>query len=98
MRMRELTPTQLSAVPCPTCGVAAGQRCLLHSGALRSESHVDRRLAAAEAIEAKRYERLLSREAKYRRAQSLGKRGKGAIGAPPTNMKHPKQTHPYPNP
>jgi CRP/FNR family transcriptional regulator, cyclic AMP receptor protein len=42
---------QVSSVPCPTCGVAAGQRCLLHSGALRSEPHVDRRLSAIEAIE-----------------------------------------------
>src|SRR6266850_5908185 len=64
MRMRDLTPTQLSSVCCPTCGVPAGQRCLLHSGALRSESHVDRKLAAAEAIEAKR----------YRRTQSFAKR------------------------
>ena len=33
MRMRELTLTQLSSVPCPSCGVAAGQHCLLRSGA-----------------------------------------------------------------
>jgi hypothetical protein len=60
MRMKDLTPTQLSSVPCPTCGVAAGKRCLLHSGALRSELHIDRRLSAAEAIEAQRYERIQS--------------------------------------
>jgi hypothetical protein len=66
MRIKDLTPTQLQSVPCPTCGVPAGKRCVLHSGALRSESHVDRKLAAAEAIEAKR----------HRRTQSLAKRGK----------------------
>jgi hypothetical protein len=51
MKKRELTPEQLSSVPCPTCGVAVGERCVLHSGAPRSEPHVDRKLAAAEAIE-----------------------------------------------
>ena len=60
MRMKDLTPEQLSSVPCPTCGVAAGKRCLLHSGALRTESHVDRKLFAAEAIETKRYQRTQS--------------------------------------
>jgi len=54
MRMRDLTPTQLSSVRCPTCGVPAGEGCVLHSGALRSESHVDRKLAAAGAIETKK--------------------------------------------
>ena len=49
-----MTPKQLSAVPCSTCGVAAGKRCVLHSGALRGEPHVDRRLTAAEAVEMKR--------------------------------------------
>ena len=66
MRIKDLTPAQLRSVPCPTCGVPAGKRCVLHSGALRSESHVDRKLAAAEAAEAKR----------HRRAPSLAKRGK----------------------
>src|SRR5260370_8520978 len=51
MRMTDMTPKQLSAVPCSTCGVAAGKRCVLHSGALRAEPHVDRRLTAAEAVE-----------------------------------------------
>src|SRR5258708_39610815 len=46
MRMRELTLKQLTAVPCPTCEVAPGKRCLLHSGAPRSEPHVDRKLSA----------------------------------------------------
>jgi len=82
MRMKDLSPTQLSTVRCPTCGVPAGLRCVLHSGALRSESHVDRKLAAADAVEAKRFQRTQSREAnKYRRSQALAKRGKGG---PPT--------------
>ena len=53
MKKKELTPKQLSSVPCPTCGVSAGERCVLHSGALRSEPHVERKFAAAEAIEGK---------------------------------------------
>ncbi len=55
--MRDLTLKQLSSVSCPTCGVAPGRRCLLHSGGLRSEPHVDRKLAAAEAIETRRIPR-----------------------------------------
>jgi hypothetical protein len=51
MKMRDLTAKQLIAVPCPTCGAAAGERCVLHSGAPRSEPHVDRKLSAAEVIE-----------------------------------------------
>jgi hypothetical protein len=54
MKMKDLTPEQLSSVPCPTCGVAAGERCVLHSGSLRSEPHLDRKLSAAEAMEKKR--------------------------------------------
>jgi len=57
MRMNELTPKQFSSVPCPTCGVAAGMRCLLHSGAPRVDAHIDRKLTAAEAIETKRLPR-----------------------------------------
>src|SRR6516165_6413079 len=51
MKKRNLNRKQLSSVPCPKCGVTAGQRCVLHSGALRSEPHVDRKLSAIEAIE-----------------------------------------------
>jgi hypothetical protein len=51
MKRKELTPDQVSSVPCPTCGVAVGEGCVLHSGAPRSEPHVDRKFAAAEAIE-----------------------------------------------
>lgn len=54
MRMIDMTSKQLSAVPCPRCGAATGERCLLHSGALRADPHVDRRLSAIEAVEIKR--------------------------------------------
>jgi hypothetical protein len=54
MKMKDLTPKLVLSVPCPTCGVDSGQRCLLHAGGLRSEPHVDRKLAAIEAIETKR--------------------------------------------
>jgi len=57
MRMTDLTTKQLSSVSCPTCGVAPGERCLLHSGAPRTEPHLDRKLSAAEAIETKRIPR-----------------------------------------
>ena len=55
--MKGLTNTQLSAVPCPTCGVPAGHRCVLHSGAPRFEPHTDRKLVAAEALAKKRRKR-----------------------------------------
>jgi len=50
MRMNDMTPKLFHSVRCPTCGVHAGMRCLLHSGRLRNE-HVDRKLAAIEAVE-----------------------------------------------
>jgi hypothetical protein len=53
MNKHALTPRQASSVPCPTCGVGIGERCVLHSGAPRSEAHVDRKLAAAEALDKK---------------------------------------------
>ncbi|MHB8410479.1 MAG: zinc finger domain-containing protein [Candidatus Acidiferrales bacterium] len=53
MKKKELTPKQLSAVPCPTCGVAAGESCVLHSGGARSEAHVERKLSAIEALQKK---------------------------------------------
>jgi len=54
MRMTHLTPKQLSSVPCPSCGAAAGHLCELHTGRLRVEPHLDRKLAAVEAVETKR--------------------------------------------
>jgi hypothetical protein len=52
VRMTDLTPQLLLAVPCPTCGVDAGKHCLLHTGELSPDPHIDRKLDAAEAIEA----------------------------------------------
>jgi hypothetical protein len=54
MKKSELTPKQVASVRCPTCGVPAGKCCVMHSGAPRSESHVDRKFAAIEASERKR--------------------------------------------
>jgi len=51
MKKSELTLKQVSAIPCPTCGVAIGMPCVLHSGGKRLEPHVDRKLAAIEALE-----------------------------------------------
>jgi hypothetical protein len=53
MKKSELTLKHVSAVPCPTCGVAIGMPCVLHSGRKRLEPHVDRKLAAIEALEGK---------------------------------------------
>ncbi len=66
VRMQDLSLERFSSVPCLPHGVTAGKRCRLHSDALRSESHIDTKLSAPEAIEAKR----------YRRTQSLAERGK----------------------
>ena len=51
--MTDLTPQLFLAVPCPTCGVDAGKDCVLNEGGLRSDPHIDRKLDAAQAIEAK---------------------------------------------
>jgi hypothetical protein len=55
MKTTELTRKQLSSVPCPTCGVSAGQRCVLVTGAPRKGPHVNRKLAATEVVEAERF-------------------------------------------
>jgi len=55
--MEDLTPKQLLSVPCPTCGVDAGSRCLLRSGAPRAEPHVDRKLSAADVVDRKKERR-----------------------------------------
>lgn len=44
----EMDAKRWLAFACPSCGVAAVQPCLSHSGALRSESHIDRKLSAME--------------------------------------------------
>jgi hypothetical protein len=48
VKTRELTPKQIRSVACNTCGAAIGERCELHTGALRTEPHRERKLAAAE--------------------------------------------------
>jgi hypothetical protein len=53
MKKSELTLKQVSAVPCPTCGVAIGLPCVLHSSGKRLGPHVDRKLVAIEAFEVK---------------------------------------------
>jgi len=53
VKTKELTPKQILSVPCITCGAAVGEVCELHTGAPRTEPHRDRKLAAAEAAEAK---------------------------------------------
>jgi hypothetical protein len=53
MRKSELTPKQVSSVACPTCGVAAGRRCVMASGIPRTRPHVDRKFATIEVIETK---------------------------------------------
>jgi hypothetical protein len=57
VKTKELTLKQMLAVPCPTCGAAIGEGCELHTGALRTEPHRDRKLSAAEAVETKRSKR-----------------------------------------
>jgi len=52
MKTKDLTPKQILSVPCPTCGAAIKEACELYSGALRAEPHRDRKLSAAEAVEA----------------------------------------------
>jgi hypothetical protein len=54
MRMKDVGPKLFLSVRCPTCKVGSGKRCLLLSGGLRTESHIDRKLAAMEAVEQKR--------------------------------------------
>jgi len=53
VKTRELTAEEILSLPCTTCGAAVGEPCGLHTGALRSEPHRDRKLSAAEAVETK---------------------------------------------
>lgn len=57
VKSRELTAKQILSVPCPTCGAAMKEVCELNTGAPRTEPHRDRKLNAAEAIEARRAKR-----------------------------------------
>jgi len=52
VKTKELTAKQISSVPCTTCGAAVGEACELHTGAPRTEPHRDRKLSAAETLEA----------------------------------------------
>jgi hypothetical protein len=58
VKTKELTPKQILSVPCPTCGAALEEGCVLHTGARRTEPHRDRKLSAAEAVETKASKRL----------------------------------------
>ena len=53
VKCKELTPKQILSVPCPTCGAAIEEVCELHTGDPRTEPHRDRKLDAADAVEAK---------------------------------------------
>jgi hypothetical protein len=53
VKIKDLTLKQIQSVPCPTCGAAIEKACELHTGALRTEPHRDRKLSAAEAVETK---------------------------------------------
>ncbi len=52
VKTKELTPKQILSVPCTICGAAVEEVCELHTGAPRTEPHRDRKLSAAEAVEA----------------------------------------------
>ena len=53
VKTKELTLKQVFSVPCPTCGATTEEPCELHTGAPRTEPHRDRKLSAAEAVEAR---------------------------------------------
>jgi hypothetical protein len=58
VKTKELTLKQILSVPCPTCGAALEEGCVLHTGARRTEPHRDRKLSAADAVETKTSKRL----------------------------------------
>jgi hypothetical protein len=45
---KELSPEQILAIRCPTCGAAPGKKCVLTTGKPRTDPHRDRRLIAAD--------------------------------------------------
>lgn len=53
VKAKDLTTKQILAVPCTTCGAAIGEVCELNTGDPRTEPHRDRKLSAADAVEAK---------------------------------------------
>jgi hypothetical protein len=46
--MKKLSPKQVLAVRCPTCGAKPGEKCELSTGLPRNSPHRDRRLDAIE--------------------------------------------------
>ena len=44
----KLSPAQMLAVSCPTCGAEPGEKCKLASGQPRNDPHRDRRVIAKE--------------------------------------------------
>jgi hypothetical protein len=57
VKCKELTTKQILSVPCPTCGAATKEVCELNTGTARTEPHRDRKLNAADAVEASRRKR-----------------------------------------
>jgi hypothetical protein len=51
VKTKELTLKQIFSVSCPTCGAAKEEACELHTGAMGTEPHRDRKLSPAEAVE-----------------------------------------------
>jgi hypothetical protein len=45
---KELSPKEVLALRCPTCGAAPGERCELSTGQPRTSPHRDRRWIAAD--------------------------------------------------
>jgi hypothetical protein len=43
---KELSPKQILAIRCPTCGAAPGEKCELSTGQARNNPHLDRRWIA----------------------------------------------------
>ena len=58
VKTKDLILKQILSVPCTTCSAAIGEACELHTGALRTEPHRDRKLSAAETVETKPSKRL----------------------------------------
>jgi hypothetical protein len=71
MKCRDLTAEQMVAVECPTCGAGFGEPCELNSGSPRFEPHHNRKLAAADAMEAKLTRAELATELRELRDQQL---------------------------
>jgi hypothetical protein len=53
MKKKELTSSEVSAVPCPTCEADVGEPCRIYSGRKRHTPHVERKFAAIAVLENK---------------------------------------------